>query len=62
MSELPHTEELNNWIAILQVKQRMEYNELKNQLQITVDTIRPENILKDTFTAYIQFRKTSLEF
>lgn len=53
MNDLSPTEKLNNLIAILKVKQRKDYETLKNQFEITVDTlIKPESILTNAFAAF----------
>lgn len=53
MNDLSPTQKLSNLIAILEVKQRIEYNELKDQFEITIDSIiRPESILTNVFAAF----------
>lgn len=53
MNDLSPTEKLSNLIAILEVKQRMEYEELKNQFDVTVDSIiKPQNILSNAIASF----------
>lgn len=52
MSNLSPTEKLNNLIAVMEIKQRIEYNELKEQFDTTLEEIKPENILANTLASF----------
>ena len=52
MNDLSPTEKLSNLIAVLEVKQRIEYDELKDQFEITMDTIKPSSILTTAIAAF----------
>ncbi|MFC4815645.1 MULTISPECIES: hypothetical protein [unclassified Flavobacterium] len=51
MNDLSPTEKLSNLIAILEIKQRIEYDELKNQFEVTLDNIKPSSILTSAVSA-----------
>lgn len=50
MNNLSSTEKLSNLIAILEAKQRIEYSELKNQFEVTIESMNPESILNSTLS------------
>lgn len=41
--------ELDKTIARLELERRVKFEELKEQLEITAESIKPVNIIKDTF-------------
>jgi hypothetical protein len=52
MNNLSSTEKLSNLIAVLRVKQRIEYVELKDQFEITIESMKPESILSNTLSVF----------
>lgn len=52
MNDLSPTEKLSNLIAVLEVKQRIEYEELKDQFEITIDAIKRSSILTNAIAAF----------
>ncbi|MCL9806251.1 hypothetical protein NAT51_12005 [Flavobacterium amniphilum] len=53
MNNLSSTEKLNNLIAVLEVKQRMEYAELKDQFEVTIESMKPESIVSNVLSAFM---------
>jgi hypothetical protein len=52
MNNLSSTEKLNNLIAVLEVKQRIEYAELKDQFETTIESMKPESILSNVLSTF----------
>lgn len=49
MSKINATDALNEAIALLQIKQKRELVILKDQFEVTYDSLKPMNLIRNTF-------------
>ena len=54
MLQVNPNEALKNKISLLEIKSKQEFKELKQQFHITYESLKPVNLIKDTFKELTQ--------